>query len=391
MQSETTAKHLSVVASRLCLDKSTVISGRRPDATTPKAPGVSLVLQWSHAMKSKRLVRLTVLFTLLVCWLVVTHPATAQEEKYKPGDKIEYRESTYSDVWEQGVYVGATPGGKQPIIRKKPNEFYKDGAQTAFEWERIRPLTARPAAKAPVEAPAKGVAAPQNVALNPPAPGPTKTPPPAAAAGVAAGAMMTKEEVLSFLQTRLGAQPFAHPRFQEIKKELAEMIKRRGVNFRYENLSDFSNELGKYGASSEIIFPLQSNFGPPTQQPWLMSKWGLSKIGATVDRKGGDGYIYRQGEIGVKDVGSVTISADGKYVWEIDVPKGVARGEWRKATPEEMRYQGGDAIVLLKAKGGVDWIVHQDRVTPLKGDWINIAQLDSRQVREGGFREAKAK
>jgi hypothetical protein len=36
-------------------------------------------------------------------------------------------------------------------------------------------------------------------------------------------------------------------------------------------------------------------------------------------------------------------------------------------------------------------IAHQDRVTELQGDWVNIAQLDSRQIREGGFRETKGK
>jgi len=85
----------------------------------------------------------------------------------------------------------------------------------------------------------------------------------------------------------------------------------------------------------------------------------------------------------------VTITPDGKYVWQIAVPAGVARGVWRKARPEELRYEGGDAIVLLKAKSGVDWIVHQDRVTTLKGDWVNIAQLDARQIREGGFSNPK--
>jgi hypothetical protein len=289
--------------------------------------------------------------------------------------------------------VDATPGGKQPIIRKKPNEFYKDGAQTAYDWDRIRPLTTKPATKAPADAPAKTVGTiPTPSPVPAPAPKPAApAPEPASAPAAMAGGLMSKEEVLNFLQTRLGNEPFAHPQREQIKKELAAMIKGRGVNFRYETLSDFSNQLGKYGANSDIIFPLQANYGPPTKQPWLIGKWSLSKIGATVDRKGNDGYIYRQTEIGVKDVGSVIITADGKYIWNIDVPKGVAQGTWRKSTPAEMPYQGGDAIVLLKAKGGVDWIVHQDRVTELKGDWVNITQLDSRQIREGGFREAKGK
>ncbi len=341
-------------------------------------------------MKTVTLSRQLFPITLAIVMLCAACIAFGQADKYKPGDKIEYLESPAKDLWEPGVYMYATPDGKQPVIRKKPNEFYKDGAQTAYDWERIRPLTAKAATKAPVEVPAK--AGPATGTLPAPAPKPVVPEPlKTTATTMPAGTMMTKEEVLNFLQTRLGNEPFSHPQREQIKKELAEMIKTRGVNFRYENLSDFSNQLGKYGASSEITFPLQANYGPPTKQAWLIGKWSLSKIGATVDRKGNDGYIYRQTEIGVKDVGSVAITADGKYTWNIDVPRGVAQGTWRKATPAEMPYQGGDAIVLLKAKGGVDWIVHQDRVTELKGDWVNITQLDARQIREGGFRGAQGK
>ncbi|HEY1170341.1 MAG TPA: hypothetical protein VGH19_03130 [Verrucomicrobiae bacterium] len=338
-------------------------------------------------MKTHSLVRLATLLTTAVASLLATCSLLAQADKYRPGDKIEYLESPIKDLWEPGVYMYATPDGKQPIIRKKPNEFYPDGSQTAYSWERIRPLGTKPAAKPTVEAPAKTTPAqpPAPVATKPAAPAPTAT----QTLPATAGGLMTQEEVLNFLQTRLGDQPFAHPQREQIRKELAEMIKKRGVNFRYQTLSDFSNQLGKYGASSDIIFPLQANYGPPTKEPWYIGKWSLSKIGATVDYKGNDGYIYRQTEIGVKDVGSIIITADGRYTWDIDVPKGVAQGTWRKAKPEEMPYQGGDAIVLQKAKGGVDWIVHQDRVTELKGDWVNIAQLDSRQIREGGFREVK--
>lgn len=337
---------------------------------------------------SRLLCQLSVTITLLFAACV----AYAQADRYKPGDKIEYQESSFPELWEEGVYVGSTPEGKQPIIRKKPNQFYKDGAQTAYSWERIRPLTAKPAGKAPADAPAKTASIPPPAPVPPPAYKPAAPATvPAAVPAAMAGGLISKEEVLNFLRTRLGDQPFAHPQREQIKKELAEMIKRRGVNFRYQNLSDFSNQLGKYGATSDIIFPLQANYGPPTKEPWLIGKWSLSKIGATVDYKGNDGYIYRQTEIGVKDVGSVIITADGKYTWNIDVPKGVAQGTWRKSTPAEMPYQGGDAIVLLKAKGGVDWIVHQDRVTELKGDWVNITQLEYRQIREGGFREAKGK
>ena len=53
-------------------------------------------------------------------------PALAQADKYKPGDKIEYKDTSYATVWEPGVYVGATPGDKQPIIRKKADTMLKE-------------------------------------------------------------------------------------------------------------------------------------------------------------------------------------------------------------------------------------------------------------------------
>lgn len=308
----------------------------------------------------------------------------AQADKFQAGQKIEYRVSKFQDIWEEGVYVGATPEGRQPIIRKKPTEFFPEGAQTAFDWEGIRPLGARPAAVKPAGAPVL-------TSATVPAPSTPSTPAPADAGFLPAGnGLLTQADVLQFLRSRLGEEPFAHPRRAEIKEELAVLIKRRGVNFRYENLSDFSNQLGKFGASSEIIFPLQANFGPPTRQEWLMGRWNLSKIGATVDYKGRDGYRYRQTEIGVGNVGALTLHGDGSYAWKVEGAQGMVRGEWRKAAADELPYQGGDAVVLLKAKGGVDWIVHQDRVTPLKGDWITVTQLGARQIREGGFRESSA-
>ena len=81
--------------------------------------------------------------------------AKGQAGNYQPGDKIEYLDY---GVWEKGVFVGATPGDKQPIIRKKPSEFYPEGSQTAFDWERIRPLGAAPAVTTVPAQPAADVA-----------------------------------------------------------------------------------------------------------------------------------------------------------------------------------------------------------------------------------------
>jgi len=199
---------------------------------------------------------------------------------------------------------------------------------------------------------------------------------------------MTQAEVLSFLQTKFGDKPFQNPRREELKKELAEMIKARGLNFRYStSLTDFNNKLGKYGMTSEVIFPLRDNFGEPTKQSWLMGAWKLGKIGAAVDYVRNN-RVYRQGEIGVANVGALTLNANGSYVWK-SVTGQSTNGKWREATKEEMKSQGGDGIVLLKAKSGYDWIVTKDRRTTLTGEWISISELGTRQINEYGSRGGK--
>jgi hypothetical protein len=334
-------------------------------------------------MKSIRFFRATSSLLGVLIGLFPDLAEAADPAQFQPGDKIEYKESNYPELWEQGVFVRATPDGKQPIIRKKPNQFYKEGFETGFSWSNIRPLAARPAGNGPAGPTVHAPGTP--VAGTPPTVSKPLAPP---ANPRSNGQLMTQRDVLDFLSQRLGPDPFSNPRREEIKKELAGLIKARGLDFRYEAVSAFSTQLSKFGVSSEITFPLGDNFGPPTQQPWLLGSWKLDKIGATVDYVRGD-KRYRQSEIGVKDVGALTIHVDGKYTWESGAPTGPIRGDWRRATPMEMKYQGGDGLVLLKAKSGWDWIVHQDRTTRLEGRWINIAELATRQVRESGFRDSR--
>ncbi len=54
-----------------------------------------------------------------------------------------------------------------------------------------------------------------------------------------------------------------------------------------------------------------------------------------------------------------------------------------------MKSLGGDGIVLLKAKSGYDWIVSKNRTTTLKGEWIYISELGTRQINEYGSRGGK--
>ncbi len=304
----------------------------------------------------------------------------AQKKEYKPGEKIEYKSSGYPEIWEEATFIKATPDGSQPIIRQMPNEFSKEGFQRAASWADIRPLSAKPNKASVVTNQNKNPVNDTEANNNGSTSERTKD---------FGRGLMTQAEVLSFLQTNLGDKPFQNPRREEIKKELAEMIKARGLNFRYAEVSqDYSGKLAKYGATtSEVSFPLRDNYGEPTKQSWLMGAWNLGKIGAAVDYVRNN-RIYRQGEIGVANVGTLTLKANSTYVWQAGT-KDSTSGKWRKATKEEMKSQGGDGIVLLNAKSGYDWIVSKNRMTTLTGEWIYLSELNTRQINEYGSRGDK--
>lgn len=300
-------------------------------------------------------------------------PAMAQKKDYKPGEKIEWKSSGYPETWEEATFVKATADGSQPIIREKPNQFHKDGFQRGASWADIRPLSAIPNK------------APDTTNKNQ---GPIDNSRAETTKDFGTG-LMTQAEVLSFLQTRMGEKPFQNPRREEIKKELAETIKARGLDFRYSETSpDFFSKLAKYnGITSEVSFPLRDNYGPPTKQAWLMGTWKMGKIGAAVDYTKND-RVYRQGEIGVGNIGTLSLNANGTYVWK-SATGASTNGRWREATKLEMRSQGGDGIVLIKAKSGYDWIVTKNRTTTVKGDWLSISELGTRQINEFGSRNGK--
>ena len=59
--------------------------------------------------------------------------------KFRPGQKIWYRVGgSWPPKWEEGTFVAETPGGTQPIIRLKPDQFHPGGAQTAYPWEHVK-------------------------------------------------------------------------------------------------------------------------------------------------------------------------------------------------------------------------------------------------------------
>ena len=326
--------------------------------------------------KQTKLQRIGLFVLMTIALLFIADiQAFAQKKDYKPGEKIEYLAETYpKEVWEVGTFVEATPSGSQPIIRHKPNEFNPEGSQQATSWAKIRPLSAKTADRATVN----------NTEAD------NKT---ASAATTDFGTgLMTQEQIVIFLRTKIGDQPYSNPRLKELYEELAEMIKTRGVNFRYPGTEpDFEKTLAKYGAnaySNQVYFPLRDNYGEPTKESWLMGAWQLDKIGAAVDYTKNN-RIYRQGEIGVGNVGTLSLKEDNTYVWKAANAKDSTSSKWRQATSEEMRHQGGFQIVLLKAKGGEDWIVMKDMNPYIKFEGIVVAQLNSRSIKELGSRGGK--
>lgn len=302
------------------------------------------------------------------CAFIAAGSAITNAQDYKPGQKVEYKAQAYPEKWELGTVEYMTPGGKQVIIREKPTEFFPQGNTRAYSLDEVRP-------------PGQGTNRGKAIALDPQAKASTNDRPDDRTTTIAEGSLMTTQEILAFLQDRLGDKPFevAYSKREATFKELALTVMQRGVDFRYQTLSQFSNDLGKFGALSTVIFPIQANYGAPTKQAWYIGTWNTSITS-----------VGRRVIIGAK-AGFLTINSNGTYVWKLyptDPPASYLKGTWRKASPEEMAvsYQGGDGLVLLKGKEGYDWLVRQDRETTLSGDWIWIANLNARAQREEGKR-----
>ncbi len=306
-----------------------------------------------------------ILIMFAFCAFMAAGPAPTNAQDYKPGQKVEYKAQSYPEKWDVGTVEHMAPGGKQVIIREKPTEFFPQGNTRAYSLDEVRPLgQARGSGPDPRVQDAKRDRPDDRTAAR----------------GQGIG-LMTSQEILAFLQDRLGDNPFqaASSKRESTFKELGQTIMQRGVNFRYETLSQFSNDLGKFGAPSTVIFPIQANYGAPTNHGWYIGTWNTSVTS-----------VGRRVIIGAK-AGFLTINANGTYSWKLyatDPPASYVKGSWRKATAEEMAvsYQGGDGLVLLNGKEGYDWLVRQDRETTLAGDWIWIANLKARAQRESGKR-----
>ena len=282
------------------------------------------------------------LFLCLICFFCALAPALAQS--FSENQPIEYLDY---GKWEPGVYLYLTPSGKQAIIRRKPSEYFPQGDTAAWELEKIRPK-ATPAANNPrpqnQEAPTQAI---QNS-------GPV----------TAAGGPLSKAEILGYLEKNLGNNPFG-PNRQQVQKDLAALIKARGLNFVFQNNDDFSAQLDKkFSPESTVRSPLWANSGPPPKEQEYM---GTFKLQVNVNQHHSTDGVYRYTMDGGANSGSLTVNPDGSYLWN-----GV-RGRWRSAREDEKRDEGGAAIVLVSAKGGEDWIVYRNRQVP--DNWIKVVNL----------------
>lgn len=316
-----------------------------------------------------------------------------QGPPFKAGDKVEYKAENYPEKWAVGTVIRELPGGKQLLIREVPTQFFPEGFERAYSFDQLRPVTPPPpppAADGPAVKPAPETPAPPAPA---PAIGPAMPAPPRAAAGRAlntapgpgATTPMSQQDVLAFLTDRLGTgDPFANPRRAAVLDDLRAEVLKRGVNFRYTAVGDFSNQLGKFGALSNVTAALAQNFGGPSTIAGLTGRWAMMKVGATTNFTQNGTLYQRQEYAGL--AGSLDITADGRYVW--DSPSGKFQGTWRRATAEEMAHsdKGGEGLVLSTSVAGVEWLAFLRNEEGPEGQGIFVTDLNTRNMRQRGTR-----
>lgn len=193
------------------------------------------------------------------------------------------------------------------------------------------------------------------------------------------GPAMTENDVLGFLNQKLGPDPFAPavtPQREQVFKELEAMVLKRGLTFTHNDaLSDFGKALIKFGTPNGLNSALALNRNAPLKTvDWYQGTWGTFAAGNPETRDAA-GFT-----------GDLQILPDGKYIWNHG--NGVIEGNWRPATELEMNqgHKGGSGVVLLKAKQGFDFIVQEDDQPVQGGENIWIGELKGRNMTESAGR-----
>jgi hypothetical protein len=298
---------------------------------------------------------------------VATRPATAGET-FQPGDVVLVpdgqvdREGRVVRQDEHGVLV------RFPMWDGRWDEV--NGPTRYYEPTRVRRGAARPEPAA------------SDATAKPSAP-PTAAKP--GEGGLSAGvsraegtAPLTQAEVLGFLRERIGTDPWSHPKKAETVSALAALIRKRGVDFRWETTSAFADELRRSGGNETTIpFHLAENFGRPKTVDELMGTWRLSVHARFSTKKEGRRH---EADV-VATTGSLVLRRDGESgSWEWRTAAGaVLRGTWRRATDAEMatKYRGGAGVVIEKGRDGWTWIVTEFDPEPMQSETVAVSALGS--------------
>jgi hypothetical protein len=317
-------------------------------------------------------------FLLCLIVLVAMLPGRLVAQGFKPGEVIEYKDSsTYPETWERGVIIREIEGGKQYLIRQKPSQFFPEGFERAYSTAKLRPVkagaapTPTPPANPPTPAktPVPPTTTPANnppAAENAPPPAPQEVPVPAGQG------LLTKAQVIGFAKQIFGeGNAFAHPRREALLDQIRDLIKTRGVDFPLD--SEFRNQMNAQGTYSvHIGSAVETNYGPP---PKLEDYYGTFHLraanrGSKSEKREGSRVIVTTTD-SQHESGALTINPDGTYVWKPfrdEPPAKWLKGKWRVMKPEEMhKWEGGPALWLEKARQGEDYTMRMGRVAGWPG------------------------
>jgi hypothetical protein len=328
---------------------------------------------------------LGLIFVVLTTIALLPIQTRAQDDvnSYKVGERVEYKESSYPEVWKEGTIIKLYPEYKQVLIRWDKNPNYPHGYEQGYSINDVRRIKAHADDK-PVATDEGDTA---KVRVNETNKKNDKTDAPAPAHNNGGTGLMTKEEILGYMRTNgyANGQP---KKDAQVCRDLIEEMKQRGVKEQLMHGKDDLSPIYENGCATgdtDVTEASTYNQGTPTTLNWLSGTWLLSVIGGTVDTAPGDGYIYRQNESLAK-VGFITINGNGTYIWKVnpsDPSWKYVKGTYRMATSKEMGLQGGAGIVLEKAAEGIDWILYKfQSQVPIKAERIDVQDLQYR----GGHR-----
>lgn len=302
----------------------------------------------------KTMPRTNFMYWLLI-WVAWAHNAS--------GDQVEFN---YHGEWKVGEVLKTDQYG---LLIQHDTGFGM--AQAYYQANQVRPLGAGSG---------QGQTQPASSQAQPDEPYPRPTP------RLGNTGLMSQQEVLGFLRSQLGDNPWG-PNRARVMAELVRQIKARGLDYHHSATpSAYYTELSKYGATSEVTRPLGDNYGPPPSRDQLLGTWQTEVNAPHVYYTKGNELWRRNDQ--VQKLGSLSINPEGSYSWK-SVTGQVIQGSWRLATETEMQTAGGEGLVLQRGKSGFDWIVTKYReATPpnMSPDWISIAEITTRQQREFGNR-----